>query len=129
MSQESLGVVEAAWGAWARGGLNAFAEYWADDIEWHAIGGQWHGKDAGRAYLQEWLELFDDFNPEPIELIDAGDEQVITLVRYGGRERRSGMLVPPEYFAVVNKIRNGKIVSGREYATREEAVKAAGIQE
>ena len=129
MSRESLGVVEAAWAAWPRGGLDAFSEYWADDIEWQAIGGRWRGKDAGRAYLREWLDLFDEFRPEPIELIDAGGEQVITVVRYSGREKRSGIEVPPEYFVVVNKVRNGKIVSGREYATREEAIKAARIQE
>jgi SnoaL-like domain len=65
------------------GGLDAFSEYWADDIEWQAIGGRWRGKDAGRAYLREWLDLFDEFRPEPIELIDAGGEQVITVVRQG----------------------------------------------
>jgi ketosteroid isomerase-like protein len=129
MSQHGMKVVEAAWEAWERGGLDAFAEYWADDIEWHAIGGQWCGKDAGRAYLQAWIDLFDEFKPEPIELIDVGNERVIALVRYGGRERRSGMEVPREYFAVINEVRNDKIVSGYEYATREEAVEAAGMQE
>jgi ketosteroid isomerase-like protein len=129
MSRDGLELMQAAWNAWERGGLDAFSEYWADDIEWHAMGGQWSGKDAGRAYLQERIDLFDEFKPEPIELIDVDDERVITLVRYGGREKRSGVEVPPEYFAVINQIRNGKIVRGREYATREEAVQAAGISE
>jgi ketosteroid isomerase-like protein len=129
MSKEGLEVVEAAWEARGRGGLEAFAEYWADDIEWQAIGGRWCGKHAGRAYLQEWIDLFDEFKPEPVEVIDADGEQVITLVRYGGREKRSGVEVPREYFAVFNKVRDGKIVSGHEYASREEAVKAAGRRE
>jgi ketosteroid isomerase-like protein len=129
MSKEGLGVVEAAWEAWERGGLDAFAEFWADDIEWQAIGSRWCGKDAGRAYLQEWIDLFDEFKPEPVEVIDVDGEQVITLVRYGGREKRSGMEVPREYFAVINKVRDGKIVSGHEYTTREGAVKAAGGRE
>jgi ketosteroid isomerase-like protein len=128
MSQEGLKLVEAAWKAWDRGGLDAFAEYWADDIEWQAIGGRWRGKDAGRAYLHEWINLFDEFKPEPIEFVDVDDEHIITLVRYGGREKRSGIEVPHEYFAVINEVRDGKIVSGHEYATREEAVKAAGMQ-
>jgi ketosteroid isomerase-like protein len=129
MSQENVEVVEAAWRAWPYGGLDAFAEYWADDIEWRAIGGQWRGREAGRAYLQEWLDLFEEFKPEPIEVIDAGTNQVVTLVRYSGRAKRSGIEVPAEYFAVVNEIHNGKIVSGREYTTREQALEAVGLSE
>lgn len=129
MSGNGLEVMKAAWNAWERGGLSAFSEYWADDIEWHAIGGQWRGKDAGRAYLQGLIEVFEELKPEPIELIEVDHERVITLVRYGGREKRSGAEVPPEYFAVINRIRDGKIIRGREYATREEAVKAAGMSE
>src|SRR5919106_4672900 len=125
MSEENVEVVRAAWAAWERDGLAGFAEYWADDIEWRAMGGRWRGKDAGRAYLNEWLELFDEFKPEPIEVIDAGDELVVTVLRYSGREKRSGMDVPPEYFVIVNKVGDGKMVTGREYATRAEALEAA----
>jgi hypothetical protein len=39
------------------------------------------------------------------------------------------MEVPPGYFVVVNEVRNGKMVTGREYATREEALEAAGLSE
>ena len=129
MSQENVEVVQAAWAAWERNGLAGFTEYWADDIDWHAIGGRWRGKDAGRAYLQELLGSFDELKPEPIELIDAGDQRVITVLRYSGREKRTGIEVPPEYFAVVNEVRNGKMVAGREYATRKEALEAAGLSE
>lgn len=38
-------------------------------------------------------------------------------MRYSGREKRAGMKVPPEHFAVVNELRNGRMVTGREYAT------------
>jgi hypothetical protein len=39
------------------------------------------------------------------------------------------MEVLPEYFAVVNEVRNRKMVTGREYATRKEALEAAGLAE
>jgi len=129
MSQENVEVVQAAWAAWERNGLAGFTEYWADDIDWRAIGGRWRGKDAGCAYLQELLGSFDELKAEPIELIDAGDHGVITVLRYSGREKRTGIEVPPEYFAVVNEVQNGKMVTGREYATREEALEAAGLPE
>jgi hypothetical protein len=38
--------------------------------------GPLHGNDAFRAYLQDWLDTFDDFKVEPVELIDAGEERV-----------------------------------------------------
>jgi ketosteroid isomerase-like protein len=34
--------------------------------------------------------------------------------------------VPPEYFAIVVQVRDGDIVRGVEYRTREEALEAAG---
>ena len=122
-------VVQAACAAWERHGLAGFTEYWADDIDWRAIGGRWRGKDAGCAYLQELLGSFEELKAEPIELIDAGDQHVVTVLRYSGREKRTGIEVPSEYFAVVNEVRNGKMVTGREYASRAEALEAAGLRE
>jgi ketosteroid isomerase-like protein len=79
--------------------------------------------------MQEWLDLFDDFTTEPIELIDVGNHQVVTYLRYRGRLKGASMAVPPEYFAIVIQIRDGKIAHAREYATREEALEAAASQE
>jgi ketosteroid isomerase-like protein len=129
MSRESVSVVEAAYKALAGSGLEAFAEYWAGDIEWRTMRGRWHGREAGLAYMREWLDLFDDFTTEPIELIDAGDEQVVIYVRYSGRAKGSGVEVPPEYFAIVLQVREAKIAHALEYATREEALEAAGLRE
>jgi hypothetical protein len=53
----------------------------------------------------------------------------VAELRYSGREKRTGIKVPPEYFAVVNELRNGSMVAGREYATRKEALEAAGLRE
>jgi hypothetical protein len=38
------------------------------------------------------------------------------------------MAVPPEYFAMVLQIRDGKIARGVEYGTREEALEAVGLR-
>ena len=65
MSKENVAVVEAALNAVARGGLDAWAEYWTDDIEHRAVEGALddrgpiHGKEAMRDYLQDWLDMFD----------------------------------------------------------------------
>ena len=48
--------------------------------------------------------------------------------RYGGRARLSGVETGSALWTVFN-IRDGKIARGREYATREQALEAAGLSE
>jgi len=133
MSQENVEVVNAALDAWPRG-LDALAEYWTDDIDHRAIEGAlddrgpMHGKEAVRDYLRDWLDMFDDFKVEPVEWIDAGEDQVVGVLRVSGRAKLSGVETDLTY-AVVYTIRDGKIARGREYATRKEALEAAGLRE
>ena len=129
MSQENVEVVQAAYDTLTSSGVEAFSAYWANDIEWRTMRDRWAGRDAGRAYLQELHDLFDDFTTEPLELIDAGGDQVVAYLRYGGQSKRGGVRVPPEYFAIVIRVRHGKIVRATEYATRTEALKAVGRSE
>jgi ketosteroid isomerase-like protein len=77
MSEENVEVVREALNAFARDGLDALAAYWTEDIDHRAIEGApddrgpMHGKDAMRAYVQDWLDTFDDVRTEIVELIDA----------------------------------------------------------
>jgi len=121
--------VRAAYERLTNSGVAAFSESWADDIEWRTMRDHWVGRKAGRAYLQELVELFDDFTTEPLELIEAPHDQVVAYLRYTGRSKRGGVPVPPEYFAIVIQVRNGKITSAVEYATRLEALQAVGLSE
>jgi ketosteroid isomerase-like protein len=127
MSQENVAVVKEAYDVLRHSGVDAFSDYWADDIEWHTMRSQWFGPHAGRAYLQELLDLFDGFTTEPLELIDAGDDRVVIYLRYGGRSRRGGVDIPPEYFAIVIRVRRGKIAQAVEYGTKREALEAVGL--
>jgi ketosteroid isomerase-like protein len=134
MSQENIAAVEAAFEAFERGGLEAFAEHWTGDIDYRAVEGAlddrgpMHGKDAVRAYVQDWLDTFDDFKVEPLELIDAGQDQVVVVFRNSGRAKLSGVETDLTY-AVVYTIRDGKIARGREHWTKEQALEAAGLRE
>ena len=87
-----------------------------------------HGKDAVRAYLEDWLDTFEDFRVEPVELINVGEEQVVGTLRYSGRARHSDVKVD-SLFAAVFVIRHGQIVGGGEYKTRTQALEAAGLEE
>jgi ketosteroid isomerase-like protein len=115
--------------ALADAGLAAMAEYWDDEIQWRAIEGapddvgEMRGRERVRRYFQEWVDLFDDITNVPEELVDLGDDRVLALQRATGRARLSGAETEMR-FAVVYVVRDGKIVSGREYMDRAKALDA-----
>jgi ketosteroid isomerase-like protein len=131
MSQENVEVVRACFEAWERGGVDAVAQFWDPQIDWRSAEGALddvgviRGVEAMRAYAQDWLDEFEDVHFELEEVIDAG-EQVVSVQRITGRAKASGVATELRY-AVLNTIRNGKVVRGREYWTRAEAVEAAGL--
>ena len=57
------------------------SDFWADDIEYRAAegaiddGGPMHGRDAVRAYMEDWVDMFDDVKLEPVELMNAGENR------------------------------------------------------
>ncbi len=134
MSQENVERVRDAVAAYNRGDLDAFLdEYWTDDIDYRAVEGApddhgpIHGKAEMRAYMQDWFDTFDDLKVEPLEVIDAGDDQAVAVVRLGGRAKLSGVEADLT-FAVVYTIRDGKVARVREYWTKEQALEAAGLR-
>jgi ketosteroid isomerase-like protein len=135
MSQENVKTVRDAFVAFNRVGLGAWLEqYWTDDIDYRAAEGALddhgpiQGKDALRAFMQDWLDMFDDFRAEPVELIEAGEDKVIAVVRISGRAKLSGVETDLTYAELLT-LRDGKVAWGRQYWTRDEALKAAGLSE
>jgi ketosteroid isomerase-like protein len=138
MSQENVEIVREAAAAFNRGDLDAWLEYLADDIDYRAVEGALddrgpiQGKDALRAHMDDWIDTLDDFmgdfRSEPVELIEAGEDKVIAVTRISGRAKLSGVETHLTY-AALYAIRDGKIVRGREYWTRDEALKAARLSE
>jgi ketosteroid isomerase-like protein len=134
MSQENVEVIGAAYEAFAGRGVNGFLEYLTEDVDHRAMEGApddrgpMHGKEALRAYVQDWLDMFDGFAARPVELIDAGENQVVAVIRISGRAKLSGVETDLTY-AAVYRIRDERIARGREYATRAEALEAAGLSE
>ena len=135
MSEENVRVAQAATDAFARDGVDGWLEYFTDDVDYRAAEGAIddrgpiHGKDALRAYAEDWLEMFDDVRFEPVEVIDAGDDTVIAVMRISGRPKGTSAEALTLSVAGVNTIRDGKIARSREYWTREEALEAAGLSE
>ena len=134
MSQENVEVVRVAYDAFAREGLDRFMEHFTDDVDYNVLGadglihGPIHGKDGVRAWLQDWIDMFDRFRMDLVEVIDAGGDTVFTAERFGGCAPLSGVEADSPNWTVFT-IRDGKIASGHEYATREQALEAAGLSE
>ena len=132
MSRDDIAAVEDAYRALATGGLDRFIEHWTDDLDHRSIEGApddrgpIRGRAAMRAYVQEWMDLFDDFRIEPVELIDAGDGEVVAVLRFGGGAKLSGVETD-QTMGTVFEIRDGQIARGREYSTRAQALEAAGV--
>jgi ketosteroid isomerase-like protein len=132
MSGENVQIIIDAAAAFNRGD-DAWLEYWADGIDYRAVEGApddpgpIHGK-AGMRALQDWIDTFDQFKVEPLEVIDAGQGQVVAVFRNSGRAKLSGVEADLT-FAVVYTVRDGKIARGREYVTRAKALEAEGLRE
>jgi ketosteroid isomerase-like protein len=134
MSQENVEIVRRSWQAFADGGLDAWMAYVDSEVNWRAIEGapddvgEMHGEDALRRYVQDWLDTFEGITSIPTELIDAGDDLVVAALQVTGRARLSGIETELCY-AVVYTVRDGRIVRGREYADRDQALEAVGLAE
>ena len=109
-----------------------YQQMWAEDIDHRAIEGAPDdhgpiiGRDAMRAYLAEWDEMFSDFTIALVEALDAGPGRVIAVWSLTGTARGSGVPVDMR-LPILNTIRDGKIVRGREYLTMDEALRAASL--
>jgi uncharacterized protein len=84
------------------------------------------GHDGVAEMLVELDDLI-DLRVEAKEVLDAGD-YVVVPVRLTGRGRTSGVAFEEDEVHVF-KIRDGKITELREYRHRNDALKAAGLQE
>jgi ketosteroid isomerase-like protein len=134
MSQQNVEIVRRQFEALGRGDVNAASEYWSADIDWRAAEGAaddvgvMRGTQALRRYYEDWGEMFDELRAEVKEVIAESREYCAVVVRNSGRARGSSALVQGRYY-VVCRVRDGRIVSGREYETQGEALEAMRLSD
>jgi ketosteroid isomerase-like protein len=132
MSAESTEVVRKQFEAFERGDLAAVARFWHPDIEWRAIEGAaddvgvMHGHDALRRYYGDWVETLDDLRAGVEEILFEDHDRVAAVVRNSGLGRVSRAPAEGRYY-VACLVRDGQIVVGREYATRQDALEAVRL--
>ena len=83
------------------------------------------GRDAFERLRNGFLESFRDVRFDVLEVIDAGDRVAVSTMIHG-RGAASGASVEDTY-VFVYRLRDGLVVEGWEYRTRQEALEAVGL--
>jgi|SRR6266702_3384054 ketosteroid isomerase-like protein len=129
MSQENVEVARRYIWAFVND-LDTFRELTHPEIEWAPVEENHtpsHGIEGAVRIRNGWLEAWDTYRLEVEEILDAGDDVLVSGVAVA-RGKGSGVEVELRlYFHA--KVSDGKVVYVYEYQDRAEALKAVGLQE
>ena len=136
MSQENVEIVQAAFAAWNTGDMDAVFALYHPELVYHPRADEPDpsphvGRDAYERLTYGFLESFSEVTIEVLEVIDAGDHVIASTVLHvvlRGQGSASGAGVSDTY-VFVYKLRDGLIVEGWEYRTKQEALEAVGLSE
>jgi ketosteroid isomerase-like protein len=131
MSQENVEVVRQVFAAWEADDFDGFLASMDEELVTRRHvpmpdPGTWHGRPGVLDLVAEWLQSFDDFTIEAEEFIDSRDHVVVRTLQ-GGRGSGGGVPVAGAVWFVCG-VRGGRLVTLDIYATREQALEAAGLQ-
>ena len=140
MSQENVEIARAVFAAWnARPGepdLAAVLAHFHPELVYHPRADEPDpsphvGRDAYERLVRGFVDSFSEVTFEVLELIDAGDHVITSTVLHAvlhGQGSASGAGVSDTY-VFVYKLRDGLVVEGWEYKTKQEALEAVGLSE
>ena len=120
--QQNTEIVRQGYAAFGRGDIPALLDLVDDDVEWESVigaaphvpmAGKRYGKQAVAEFFRILSQTVEFSRFEPREFIAQGD-QVVILGSYEGRSKATGRTFAEEW-AMVQSIKNGKIVRFREY--------------
>jgi hypothetical protein len=130
MSQENVEIVRQGYEAFNRGDLDQVLDQMSEDLVTYrgaGFGDTFHGKQGYLKVTAEWTENFSEWSVAPKEFIDAGDH-VVVRVAQEARGEQSGARVSGEFW-FVHTLAQGKIIRFGMFASKREALKAAGLSE
>lgn len=112
---------------------DALLSLWDDEVEFEEDprfpeAGTYRGRAAVAAYFDSFKASFERFEFEVEDIIDAGEDRALMLVRESVRGLGSGVDTQMTSGWIM-RIRDGKVVRVRPYVERQEALEAAGLRE
>jgi ketosteroid isomerase-like protein len=130
MSDANVELVRRVFEAFAARDLSTALDAIDVDVEFLPVtanlttgGIPYRGHDGITRYFEDVGRVWDELRVFPSEYRDLGD----TVVALGRIHGRGGGMIIDRPTGWVWRFENGKIVSGRVYASQEEALRAAGL--
>jgi uncharacterized protein len=120
-------IVRIAFEAFSRGDIDAVLDLCDPDVvvrDPERTGTTFRGPDGLRQFFEEWLENWEEYRSEPVELTESGDEILVHAIQTGKR-KLSGIEIEQDLFVVL-RLRDGKFVEYRLYTKREGALASMG---
>jgi ketosteroid isomerase-like protein len=94
---------------------------WPDEPEYR-------GLDGFMEFFTKWIEPYDEWDMDVEDLVDAGHDRVVAVVRQRGRLRGADSWVDLR-FAVVCTVAQRLIRRMQGFTTPDEALEAVGLRE
>jgi ketosteroid isomerase-like protein len=133
MSQENVELVERAVAAINARDIEGYLACCSDNVRLEtpmaSVGGVYEGTDGIRRYFADIEDAAPDFRIELDGVEAVGGEQVIAFLRTSGMGRASGILMAPPPLTNVYDLLDGKLSRIRIFIDRQEALRAAGLEE
>ncbi len=131
MSRENVEVVRRMLDAFLRGDVETALASIDPQIEWDGTnlpdGQVGRGLDAIMDHITRWSDMWESWNVEVEQIIDAGPDHVVVFIRETGQSA-AGLDID-ERHSELYKVRDGRIVSRKGFSDPNEALEAVGLRE
>jgi ketosteroid isomerase-like protein len=128
VSGANADLISRGYEAWNHGDIEAVVEFLDPEIRWEGYthipeSGTLTGRDEVRAWLERFLEAWEELDIEVTELNESGD-QVVALVRFHALGKGSGVEVASGVDTHVWTVRDGKAVAVKLYQGTPETLES-----
>ena len=134
MSQENVEVVRRFYESWNKQSLDGVLDCAHAEIkfDWSAsrapLSGIYMGHEGLTQFWTELQEAWEEFSLEIVEVVECERERLVAVTVVRGRGQGSGINMEAGG-AMLWTLREGKILSGKLFQNREEALEAVGLTE
>ncbi len=132
MPPSILDLAQRGFAALNSGAVEVIFEMSADDVvavvpTGLANAGVYEGIEGFRQMMGQWLEVWEGFKAEPLEIIPVGDDALVVSVRQTATGHGSGVAVEAR-FAYLLRARDGLLVEWRLCRDVDDALAHAGAK-
>ena len=127
MSERNVAIARSAIEAFNRGDVDAVLALAAPDVEVYAPPdspnpGRYVGYEGYLRWSEQWLEAWETFTLDVLDIEAVGNRHVVAVVRQNGRGRLSGLALTMEAAQLYEIDEDGKIVRFELHDERSRAL-------